>query len=90
MKSIIQSIRAALLQRSYRKAQRIMLDMGKKNGGEWNEWVGITRHGEVAESLGMASGVVWAMTQAKAVDIHSARQLMAYVRAGGDGAVMIG
>lgn len=90
MKSIIQSIRAALLQRSYRKAQRIMLGMGKKNGGEWNEWTVTTSHGPVAESLGMASGVVWAMTQAKAVDIHTARQLMAYVRAGGDGAVMIG
>lgn len=90
MKNIIQAIRAALLQRSYRKAQRIMLDMGRQHGGEWNEWVGITRHGEVAESLGMADGIVWAMTQSRAVDIHSARQLMAYVRAGGDGAVMIG
>lgn len=90
MSKIIKAVRAALLQRSYRKAQRIMLDMGRQHGGEWNEWVGITRHGEVAESLGMADGIVWAMTQAKAVDIHSARQLMAYVRAGGDGAVMIG
>lgn len=90
MNKIINALRAYSVQRSYRKAQRIMLGMGRQHGGEWNEWVGITRHGEVAESLGMANGVVWAMTQTKACDIHAARQLMAYVRAGGDGAVMIG
>lgn len=88
MNKIIKTIRAALLQRSYRKAQRIMLDMGKKHG-MWNEWCWDVGTGPVAESLGMANGVVWAMTQDKAVDIDSARRLMAYVRDGRDGAVMI-
>jgi len=37
----------------------------------------------------MAGGTIWAMTQDKAVDIDSARRLMAYVRDGADGAVMI-
>jgi len=89
VKNIVKRIRAALLQRSYRRAQRIMLDMGRKHGGEWHEQSTDWGCGPVAESLGMAGGTIWAMTQDKAVDIDSARRLMAYVRDGADGAVMI-